>query len=106
MCHASCNLKNIKLHNATITCERMEPFKLPIATQVSYKKRFSENNAYVMQLRNQVALQSQMSFHKRHQSLQAIKVGCDSNRIHLQKQLTGNHWALDTKTQGKDSPTT
>jgi len=47
-----------------------------------------------------------MSFHKRHQSLQAIKVGCDSNRIHLQKQLTGNHWALDTKTQGKDSPTT
>jgi hypothetical protein len=59
---ASCNLKNLQLHNATITCKGIEPFKLPIATQVSYKKkRFSENNAYVMQLRSQVALQSQMS---------------------------------------------
>jgi hypothetical protein len=26
--------------------------KLPIVAQVSYKKRFSENNAYVMQLRS------------------------------------------------------
>jgi hypothetical protein len=28
-----------------------------------------------------------MSFHKKHQSLQTIKVGCDSSRIHLQKKL-------------------
>jgi hypothetical protein len=83
---ASCNFKNIQLHNATITCEGIKPFKLPIAAQVSYKKRFSENNAYMMQLRSQVALQSQMSFHKKHQSLQTIKVGCDSSRIHLQKR--------------------
>jgi hypothetical protein len=46
-----------------------------------------------------------MSFHKRHQRLQTIKVGCDSNRIHLQNKID-NHWAMDTKTQGKYIPMT
>jgi hypothetical protein len=49
---ASCNLQNIQLHNATITCEGIKPFKLPIVAQASYKNKFSENNAYVMQLWN------------------------------------------------------
>jgi hypothetical protein len=39
----------------------------------------------VLQLRGQVALLSQMSSHKRHKNLQATIVGCDNNRIHLQK---------------------
>jgi hypothetical protein len=77
---ASCNLKKIQLHNATITYEGIEPFKLLIVTQVSYK-RFNENNTYMIQ----ATLQSQLPSHKKYQSLQSTKVGCDSSRIQFLK---------------------
>jgi len=57
----------------------------------------------MMQLRSQVALHSQMSSHKRHQSLQAIEVGCDNSKIHL--NFFDKHWTMDTKTQVKDNRT-
>jgi hypothetical protein len=58
---ASCNLKNIQLHNATITYEGIEPFKLLIVTQVSSKRFNENNNAYMIQ----ATLQSQMPSHKK-----------------------------------------
>jgi hypothetical protein len=77
---ASCNLKKIQLHNATITYEGIEPFKLLIVTQVSYK-RLNENNTYMIQ----ATLQSQMPLCKKHQSFKSTKVGCDSSRIQFLK---------------------
>jgi hypothetical protein len=95
---ASCNLKNIQLHNATITYEGIEPFKLLIVTQVSYK-RFNKNNTYMIQ----ATLQSKMPSHKKIrvcnlQKLDLIVVGFNF-------KTPSNHWVVDTKTQVKDSPT-
>jgi hypothetical protein len=73
---ASCNQKNIQVHNATITYEGIEPFKPLIVTQVSYK-RFNQNNMYM----TQATLQSQMPSYKKNirvcnlQQLDVIVVG-------------------------------
>ncbi len=81
---ASCNLKNLQLHNATITCEGIEPFKLPTATQVSYKKKGLVKIMHTL-CNLEAKLHCNHKCPQKTSKFTAIKVGCDSNRIHLQK---------------------